>query len=97
MREVAGVVVVVVALAVAPAGYFWSSIWWTVSVALAVAGLLLFYSARVQRRERKDRELASGDDPGDAVERYSPGPLNPNRARRADADSSDAGDDFDGD
>ncbi len=97
MREVAGIALVVVAIAIAPAGWFWSGAWWAVSVVLVFVGCFLFYSQRVQRRERKDRDLNANDNPGDAVDRYAPGPLSPSRVRRTDSDSSDSGGDFDGD
>jgi fatty acid desaturase len=97
MREVAGIALIVVAISIAPAGWFWSGAWWAASVVLVLVGLFLFHSTRIQRRERRERELGATDNPGDAVDRYAPGPLSPSRVRRSDLDSGDAGGDFDSD
>jgi hypothetical protein len=96
MREVAGIVLVVAAVVIAPAGHFWSSTWWAVSVVLAIVGSVLYYSARTLRRERKDRESSSQGNAGDATA-CAPGPLHPGGLRRGGASSSDSDGDFDGD
>jgi hypothetical protein len=96
MREVAGIVLVVAAVVIAPAGHFWSSFWWGVSFVLAIVGSLLYYSARTLRRERKDRESGASRDAGDATA-HAPGPLHPGGIRRGSASSSDSDGDFDGD
>ena len=75
MREVAGLLIVVAVLAVAPALYFSSMIWWVIAVTFVVAGLLLVYSARRVRREREMHALATFDG-------YAPGPLSPRRLGR---------------
>jgi hypothetical protein len=92
MREVAGIAFVFVAVVTAPAGHFWSPIWWVVSVALAIAGLLLFYSARRVKRERDAGTGSNG-----TFESYAPGPLASGRARRIETDSGGADGDVDGD
>jgi membrane protein implicated in regulation of membrane protease activity len=96
MREVAGIVLVVAAVVIAPAGHFWSSTWWAVSVVLAIVGLVLYYSERTLRRERKDRESDSSGNAGDATT-YAPGPLHPGGVRRGSTSSGDSDGDFDGD
>ena len=96
MREVAGIVLVVAAVVVAPAGHFWSSIWWAVSVALAFVGLVLYFSERTLRRERIDRESALSGNAGDATT-YAPGPLHPGGIRRGSTSSDDSDCGFDGD
>jgi hypothetical protein len=96
MREVTGIVLVVAAVVIAPAGHFWSSFWWAVSFVLAIVGSILYYSERTLRRERKDRESGSSGNAGDATT-YAPGPLHPGGARRGSASSSDSDGDFDGD
>jgi hypothetical protein len=83
---------VLVAVVTGPAGHFWSPIWWVVAVALAVAGLLLFYSGR---RVRRERDTNSGSN--DTFDGYAPGPLNPGRARRMDTDAGGSDADIDGD
>jgi hypothetical protein len=94
MREVAGIVLVMAAVIIAPAGHFWSGTWWAVSVVLAIVGSLLYYSERIHRRERKDRESGPSGNAGDATA-YAPGPLNPTGVRRGSSGDSDG--DFDGD
>ena len=96
MREVAGIVLVVAAVVVAPAGHFWSSAWWAVSVVLAIVGLVLYYSERTLRREQRDRDSNPNGNAGDATG-YVPGPLHPGGIRRGSASSGDADSDFDGD
>jgi hypothetical protein len=96
MREVAGLVLVVAAVVIAPAGHFWSSIWWAVSVLLALVGLVLYLSERTLRREREVRESASSGNAGD-VTTYAPGPLHPGGIRRGSTSSDDSDGGFDGD
>ena len=91
MREVAGLLIVVAVLAVAPAVYFSAMIWWVVAVTFVVAGLLLFYSARRVRRERALHATSDATFDG-----YAPGPLSP-RTRRVDSDADSGGADSDGD
>ncbi len=95
MREIAGIALVLAAVGIAPAGHFWSAIWWAVSVVFAIVGLLLFYSARTLRRE-KDRESGSSANAGGEAG-YVPGPLSPGGLRSSSASSDDLGGDFDGD
>jgi hypothetical protein len=86
MREVAGLLLVLAVLLLAPAFYFSSMIGWVVAIALAIAGLLLFYSGRRARRDR--------DGPAPADERFDgfeAAPLNPRRWRRLDSDSDSDG------
>jgi hypothetical protein len=96
MREVAGIVLVVAAVVIAPAGHFWSGIWWAVSVGLAIVGLVLYFSERTLRRERKDLESTASGNAGD-VATYAPGPLHPGGIRRGSTSSDDADSGFDGD
>jgi hypothetical protein len=92
MRQVAGIACVLVAVVTAPAGHFWSPIWWAFSVALVIAGLLLFYSAR-----RVKRELDAGTGSSATFDSYAPGPLALGGARRIDTDSGGTDGDVDGD
>jgi hypothetical protein len=96
MREVAGIVLVVAAVVIAPAGHFWSSIWWAVSLVLAIVGVVLYSSERTLRREREARDSNSNGNPGDATA-YAPGPLHPGGIRRGSTSSGDSDGDFDGD
>ncbi len=96
MREVTGIVLVLAAVVIAPAGHFWSSVWWAVSVGLAIVGSFLYYSERTLRRERKNRESGSSGNAGDATA-YAPGPLHPGGIRRGSASSGDSDGEFDGD
>jgi hypothetical protein len=96
MREVAGMVLVVAAVVIAPAGHFWSSIWWAVSFVLAIVGLVLYYSERTLRRENEDREFGYGGSAGGAPG-HVPGPLHPGGLKASSTSSSDSGGDFDGD
>jgi hypothetical protein len=96
MREIAGIALVVAAVIVAPAGHFWSSAWWAVSLVLAVVGSVLYYSTRTLRREREDRGSNANGNAGDATA-YAPGPLHPGGVRRGSTSSDDSGGEFDGD
>ena len=96
MREVAGIVLVVAAVVIAPAGHFWSSIWWAVSLILAIVGLVLYYSERTLRREQKFLDSNPNGNTGDAGA-YAPGPLHPGGVRRGSTSSGDSDSDFDGD
>lgn len=89
---IAGLLLVVAVLTLAPAVYFSSMIWWVVATTFAVMGLVLFYSAR---RVRRDLDRRSSSD--SHFDGYSPGPLSPGRWRRVDSDSDGADGGTDGD
>ena len=95
MREMVGIVMVVAAVIIAPAGHFWSPVWWAGSVVLAVVGFVLYASERVVRRELRDRAKPNGN-AGDATV-HAPGPLHPGGIRRGSAGGDDADGDCGGD
>lgn len=95
MREMVGIVMVVAAVVIAPAGYFWSPAWWAASGVLAIVGIVLYASERVARRELRDRANPNGN-AGDATV-HAPGPLHPGGVRRGSAEGDDVAGDFDGD
>jgi hypothetical protein len=95
MREMVGIVMVVAAVVIAPAGHFWSPVWWAASVVLASVGIVLYASERVARRELRDRANPNGN-AGD-VPVHAPGPLHPGGIRRGSAGGDDVVGDFDGD
>jgi hypothetical protein len=95
MREMVGIVMVAAAVIIAPAGHFWSPVWWAGSVVLAIVGIVLYASERTARRELRDRANPNGN-AGDAAV-HAPGPLHPGGIRRGGAGGDNVDGDFDGD
>jgi hypothetical protein len=95
MREMVGIALVAVAIVLAPAGHFWSPVWWAASSVLALGGIFLYASERTGRREFRERQNLNGN-AGDAVPN-APGPLNPGGLRRGSSNSDDFNGDIDGD
>ena len=58
-REVIGLTLIIVALVLVPAAWITSRLLWLASFLALVAGVILFFSARVQRRMEKSEEGAS--------------------------------------
>jgi hypothetical protein len=92
MNEVLGVVILAVAVALIPLGYFWSSIWWALAAILAMVGMVVFYQG-VKRKGRRGGWRDSSEVTSDATEHAS-GPLSSSarRSRDWDTDGADDGD-----